>query len=101
MKVIEPGHIYELENFENDGTPNQVLEFIHKESDDGVFKTMANGTTNEELLKVLIDRLEFLNAKMQNKYNVFAIKNLWAALFYLESRTNERIIAGTEGTPNE
>lgn len=98
MKVIDPGHEYELEGFE--GTP-QVLTFIKKEpvpeSASGQLQTVYDGTTNEEVLKVLQHRLGILYEKFPSSETMTAIKALGIALYSLESRTRERITRGVEG----
>ena len=97
MRVIDPGHEYELEGFE--GTP-QVLSFIKKEpvpESDNLLQTVYDGTTNEEVIKVLIDRLTYLYGKFPSKETTHAIGNLASALYHLESRTRERKARGVEG----
>jgi hypothetical protein len=96
MKVIDQGHLYELEGFE--GTP-QTISFIKKESIPGSsdLKTIHDGTTNEEVIKVLIDRLAFLETKFPCKENRYAIDDLKSALFCLELRTKDRKARGVEG----
>ena len=102
MKVIVPGHSYELSNFEP--TPeyrNQALSFIEKSLDErGQFVTVVNGTTNEEVLKVLIDRIRFLNAKGPCRQNSIVLTKLEEALMWLNNRTEERVARGVENTPN-
>jgi len=101
MKVITPGHSYELRNFEQDLPElNQHLQFIHKEpvpDNPTVLRTVSDGTTNEEVLRVLIDRCQFLNAKFPCRENAIAITKLQEALFWLEERTRGRLARGVEG----
>ena len=61
MKNLVAGHTYELSNFENKDEKGQVLQFIHKEPiEEGSteLKTVSDGTTNEEVLEALINRIE-------------------------------------------
>lgn len=104
MEVLREGHRYKLANFEptwEDGSyPEQVIQFIEKVSKEEGFSelvTLHNGTTNEEVLKVLIDRLRYLNNKFPCIENKLAIANLQIALFHLEERTKERLKRGVEG----
>lgn len=115
MKVIVEGHAYELANFENPETSSQGLQFIHKElklkdiseleehqilspgPDNFELVTVENGTTNEEVLAVLIDRMYFLNGKFPCKENSVAITHLETALLWLEKRTNDRKKRQVEG----
>jgi hypothetical protein len=64
MKVNIPGHNYELANFENKEAQGQILQFIQKEPispGSSELVTIHDGTTNEEVLKVLINRMESLH----------------------------------------
>lgn len=97
MKNITPGHMYYLANFEGPG--HQILQFIQKEEVEGILVTINNGTTNEEVLEVLIDRLKFLNEKAHSVENDNAIENLVAALAELNRRTEGRKAREVEGTP--
>lgn len=105
MRVITPGHAYFLEPFEPSGEEGelQVLKFIQKrpvETATGTkFDTVENGTTNEEVLRVLIDRLQFLGSKLPSRENSIAITKLEKAMMWLEKRTKDRKARGVEGTP--
>lgn len=78
-KVIVEGHCYELENFEDKEAPGQVLQFIHKQQTEGDgLQTLKDGTTNEEILGVLIDRMNYLQAKFPCRENAIAITKLKA-----------------------
>ena len=52
VKIIDAGHKYWLTN-------NESLSFIKKEKGELVYF----GTTNEELLEILIDRTKYLDAQ--------------------------------------
>ncbi len=106
MKVLTEGHKYELENFENKEAKGQVLQFIEKSTDpsgvgmggDGkTLYTMNDGTTNEELIEVLINRLQYLNGKFPCRENSVALTKLDEALLWLNKRTNDRIKRNVEG----
>lgn len=100
MKIITPGHRYELENFEAKSKPGQVLQFIEKQATpggDGALTTVNDGTTNEEVLAVLVDRLRALGAKLPCRQNSIAVTKLEEALMWLENRTTERKARGVEG----
>lgn len=53
MQVIEPGHIYALEQQDNNGTP-LILRFVNRED------TPHDGTQTQEVLRVNIDMIECL-----------------------------------------
>lgn len=102
MKSIVEGHLYELANFEDKLQEGQKLQFIHKEllknkDGDKILSTVSDGTTNEEVLAVLIDRMNYLNSKFPCRENAIAITHLDTALLWLEKRTNDRIKRGVEG----
>ncbi len=103
MKVLTTGHRYELANHEqNLAELNQVLQFIHKEPIDNAapvaLRTVSDGTTNEEVLRVLIDRLQFLQAKAPCRENAIVITKLEESLMWLNKRTADRQARGVEGT---
>lgn len=82
-----------------EGTNPQIIQFIQKSEDlNGELKTDFDGTTNEEVLKVLIDRLQFLNAKLPSRESSLAITKIQEALMWLEKRTADRQVRGVEGT---
>lgn len=85
FKTIDPGHTYLVEG-------EQHIHFIKRT--DGVL--IHNGTTNEELLEVLIDRTEFLNAKFPCIENDLALINMRSALQFFNSRTAKRVTQGVE-----
>ena len=149
MKVLTPGHKYELENHEpnppsNDvskglrkeayelclaikacgcseqvtkavtlaselgrkigiiETGNQTLQFIEKQrehEESTKLITVNNGTTNEEVLAMLIDRLKNLYAKLPSQETADAIVNCEKALNSLNARTKDRLARGVENTP--
>lgn len=100
MKVITPGHLYALNDFSGHSIQN-TLQFIQKEQDPngptGQLKTVMNGTTNEEVLRVLIDRLQFLNGKFPCRENSVALTHIETALLWLDHRTANRVARGVEG----
>ena len=100
MKNLVAGHTYELSNFEKKDEKGQVLQFIHKEpitEGSTELKTISDGTTNEEVLEALINRMNFLNRKFPCRENSIVITHLETALLWLEKRTNDRIKRNVEG----
>lgn len=101
MKILTEGHKYELGNFENKDAPGQVLQFIEKRpaaASGTELITVNDGTTNEEVLEVLLDRLETMNQKLPNRHTSMAITHIEHALMCLERRTKLRKQRGVEGT---
>lgn len=102
MRVITEGHRYILKNFE--GSLSQTLQFIEKapESEGSkVLKTVNDGTTNEEVLAVLINRLNYFQNKLPCRENAIVITKLEESLMWLNKRTEERKARGVEGSPQK
>jgi hypothetical protein len=61
----------------------------------------VNGTTNEEVIEMLLDRLHSLNEMVGGKYacreNSLALNHLEEALLWLKRRTENRERRGVEG----
>jgi hypothetical protein len=98
MEIKVNGHTYLLDSFE-DASKKQTLQFIHKVSTDtpGELKTIQDGTTNEEVLNVLINRMQYLNLLFPCRENSLVITKLEEALMWLEKRTRDRIKRQVEG----
>ena len=116
MKVTTEGHAYELDQFESyglEGCPVQKLQFIHKvpetqlTSTEGLpnyglpdangLVTLTDGTTNEEVLKVMIHRMNYLQNKFPCRENAIVITKLEESLMWLEKRTADRKARNVEG----
>ena len=100
MKILTPGHKYELANFENKNNA-QVLQFIEKRAvatPGDPLETVNDGTTNEEVLSMLIDRLAFLGDMLPSRENAIAKTRCEEALMWLAKRTADRKARGVEGT---
>lgn len=97
MKTLTIGHKYELDSLE--GTNPQILQFIEKENKNNKLITINDGTTNEEVLKMLIDRMKVLGEKLPCRENSMAVTKLEEALLWLEYRTQKRKLQNVESTP--
>ena len=100
MKIVTIGHRYVLENFEHPENEGQTIQFIEKvpvSLNSTELKTGNDGTTNEEVIKVLIDRISYLNLKFPCRENSIAITKLDEALLWLGKRTRDRVERGVEG----
>lgn len=98
MQVITTGHKYELASFEG-GTP-ETLQFIEKvptAEGSKELRTVNDGTTNEEVLKVLIDRLQYLNGKFPCRENALVITKLEESLWWLNRRASGRLARNVGG----
>lgn len=100
MKILRLNHRYELENFENKTAEGQILQFIEKEplhTTSTELRTVNDGTTNEEVLAVLINRLQGLQEKFPCRENAIVITKLEEALMWLNKRTADRLARNVEG----
>lgn len=108
MKCLDDCHTYEMKTFMDveKGHENCVksdhIQRIHfyEMREDG---EQIDGVTNEEVLRVLIDRLKFLNdvwqgGKFYCRENSLTITKLEEALMWLEKRTADRVARNVEGT---
>ena len=99
MEIIRAGHEYALKDFES-GEHIQELAFINKkpkEEGSTELVTVHPGTTNEDVLEVLINRCEYLYRKFPSNETKQAILHMKLALENLESRTKNRVKRGVEG----
>lgn len=89
MRVIDAGHIYELDQLDRrDETQPAVLRFVKRIG----LKYPGNGDlawpgpTTQEVLRALIDRTEYVNAQREHAANANAIAGMRSALVALEVR---------------
>lgn len=84
MKIIEPGHVYELHTLDGDGTP-QTLTFVNREGE-----ASHPGTQTQEVLRSLIDRTMHCDNCLRWSGNDKIIYHLRMALALHEARAIER-----------
>ncbi len=98
MKIIDEGHKYEIPTMY--GSEIVQLQFIKKDvnKETGKFDLTYDGITNEELLKVLINRLSYLYNKLPDDYTKEALLSIEKAEDALLSRTDNRKKRKVEGT---
>lgn len=97
MKVIHDAYKYELPNFEAKDQKGQIIKFFKKESVEGLTEMHGahDGTTNEEVIEVLIHRLQTLQKKLPCKENACAITHLEEALLWLNERERKQQLQRT------
>ena len=88
MNVIEANTAYKIGG-------EQTLRFIHR---DEASESMAAGTTNEEVLEVVLDRIRGQNRKVPCRENALAITRIEEALMWLARRSEKRFQQGVNGT---
>lgn len=93
MRVITPGHVYELTNVDGDGT--QVIQFVHRRAEDGRLlpeRDRTEGIQSQELLRVLINRTMYLHNEQPWSENVEVVHHLRDALRIYEQRASRAAI---------
>lgn len=90
MKCVEEGHVYELNNYQT--SQGQTISFMKRTNG----KLIHDGTTNEEVLEMLIARMKYLNTKCRCDENEIVINQLEESLIWLNRRTELRIAQGVE-----
>lgn len=99
MRNLIEGHRYICDNFENSDS-GQTIQFIQKEPKEvgsTELNTINDGTTNEEVLTMLIDRMSYLQGKFPCRENALVITKLEESLMWLNKRTSDRKNRGVEG----
>jgi hypothetical protein len=94
MRAITPGHKYQLDHFQNKNGW-EYLQFFER---DAGGKIINDGTTNEEVLAMLIDRLKAVNERVPARETSIAVTKIEEALLWLNKRTTDRKARGVEGT---
>lgn len=89
MKVIDPGHSYELQTY--DGTGAQPLVFMKREGPGYPFNVgHYPGTNCQEVMRALIDRVTYLDRQVPCAENQIALAGLRSALYAFEIRAARR-----------
>ena len=93
MKVLDPGHAYLLDALDVEPTQRfwfdpQTLMFVKRigERYPGNTGKPHPGVTMQEMLRVIIDRLEYVNRQIPAEENGFALFHLQSAFWWMESR---------------
>ena len=86
MQVLEEGVYYELNNFNKEGS--QKIQFVSKNHGEDTYKA---GTTNEEVVNMLIERFYFLQKKGFSVENQIIIENLKNVRRMLKKRLSNKI----------
>lgn len=86
MKILDPGHMYDLESLDNYRSINR-LQFVKREGE----RYPGNnsnypGTNIQDVARVLIDRCKYLNHQIPCYETVSAIVHLREVIYQLEKR---------------
>ena len=90
MKVIDPGHLYQLSSLDGDN-PDDLLRFVKREGE-GYPGNVGHypGTIIQDVLRAIIDRLDYVNNQIPCGDNRSARVACQTALWFLENRAAER-----------
>jgi len=92
MDILVPGHYYQLDNLDGDG--HESLRFVNRGH--GFDR---EGTNNQEVIRALINRVEFLDNEKPWHGNANIIRHLQMALVLHETRHIERLVERNLFTP--
>ena len=95
MKIIKPGVEYQVTDFSNNER-FQTIKFTEK-----LAGTFQEGTTNEEVINILIDRfytLQKKNFSAENQCIILLLKNVRQLMAKMLSRKIEKVIKYNEDT---
>ena len=98
--AFNANHEYVIRHFEENenGASNEIFANI-KFQKGPVKENGVNGCHNEDLIAIVIDRLQCLNqGDFACRENSIAITKLEEALLWLNKRTQDRIARNVEGT---
>jgi|SRR6266850_727029 len=108
MNPIVPGFVYELAN--HGGTGVQRLSFVQRlpekkliltkdaKNEFRKMETVNEGTTTEEVLAALLQRIIHLQHLLPCSDNFLVAHHIELALTLLTNRTTDRVKRGVEGT---
>jgi hypothetical protein len=83
MRVITPGHAYELDCLDSDQTVE--LRFVNRGHDQD-----EAGPSCQEVIRALIDRVQFLHVEKPHQNNSEIVRHLRQSLVLFEARALER-----------
>lgn len=97
MRIIDPGHIYALDNVDApiNGGSQQHIYFVRRRGTNGESlpeKARQGGILTQELLRVCIDRTLYLYAEAPCDEDTEIIEHLRSALVLYETRAARRRI---------
>ena len=96
MKVIDPGHIYELRQLGDENT--QTIRFIKRSGGAVQYDQGWAGLQTQEVLRALIDRTKYLNSLLPCQETSEAVRHLEMALYWYEVRAFRRKKSETNRT---
>lgn len=94
MRVLAPGHKYELSVTKasgwSTGTGTDEFQFLQEPTAANPDRSPIDGPTCQEVIRMLINRVGFLNVELPWEGNARIIEHLRAALLEFEIRAMQR-----------
>lgn len=98
MIILDPGHRYQLHHL--DGYATEILTFVKRQGDKYPGNTSSyEGTNIQEVLRALIDRVQYINKQIPDKRNDYVLESLRNAFYWLENRAafrHNRALVGVD-----
>ena len=90
MRVLDPGHRYEMDELDKDDSLTAILQFVKREGEKypGNVGT-SPGVTMQEVLRCIIDRAIYVNIQRSNIHTLRGINHLRSAFREFEERAAE------------
>jgi len=91
MKVLDPGHYYELKVLDSDTEVPMHLRFVKREGP-GYPGNVGHypGTTMQEVLRAVVQRLEYVEQQVPDPQTEIALGSVKYAIWALECRAARR-----------
>jgi hypothetical protein len=91
MKVIDPGHIFELHTLDDETQGHDRLRFVKRDGPGYPGNVGHHGGTNmQDVIRALISRTRYLDAQIPDIRNAEAIAHFQTALYLFEERAARR-----------
>jgi hypothetical protein len=91
MEVLDPGHKYKLNTL--DGDDEQILRFVKRNDPPQKYPGNTDaysGTTTQDVMRCLIDRMEYVENQAHNPVNLMIANLLRMCIWLLEARAAEK-----------
>jgi hypothetical protein len=93
MRVIDPGHQYQVTTYDNEGfRTSQIMTFMKRSGPryPGNGVETYPGTNLQEVLRVCIDRVKYLDGQIHCAENMWVLHRLRECINFLEMRAARR-----------
>jgi len=91
MKILDEGHIYEMDTIDGADFYKQTIVFVKRNDPSDKYpgnNTSFPGVLSQEVIRVLIDRVKYLDNQQPCEENIEILWHLRASIEYFEERTH-------------